>query len=294
MVVCNPLLQADCEGPYPHLLRRLLRHTDVCAPDFIGSCHHTVTKQVGIDHMRPVRYRRSRLLIHLSYTHDSHQGSDPSSRDRYTLPVRLILNTSRSHVGVGHVQLIDTLHQIKLGCRRRRAQSVKAGTREPQKLALAHNAQWALTVNHRLALSNPTLLSAPSKKSRSKVSYPILACKSFNSSPETPAALGALYLSKSSAICSSAYWRNWMIWFGCSANCSANSARVLSPFKAAIATLARNSGEIVLLGRLVLLGALRLHEQRPIINYRPVSKSRYGSLQCGRNPPALGRHPTVV
>lgn len=32
MVVCNPLLQADCEGPYPHLLRRLLRHTDADHP----------------------------------------------------------------------------------------------------------------------------------------------------------------------------------------------------------------------------------------------------------------------
>lgn len=36
MVVCNPLLQADCEGPDPHLLRRLLRHTDVGYPGLIG------------------------------------------------------------------------------------------------------------------------------------------------------------------------------------------------------------------------------------------------------------------
>ena len=36
MVVCNPLLQADCEGPYPHLLRRLLRHTDVASPNGVG------------------------------------------------------------------------------------------------------------------------------------------------------------------------------------------------------------------------------------------------------------------
>ena len=43
-----------------------------------------------------------------------------------------------------------------------------------------------------------------------------------------------------------------MIWFGCSANCSANSASVLSTFKAAVATLARNSGENVLLGRLIV------------------------------------------
>ncbi len=32
MVVCYLLLQADSEGPYPHLLRRLLRHTKVSNP----------------------------------------------------------------------------------------------------------------------------------------------------------------------------------------------------------------------------------------------------------------------
>jgi hypothetical protein len=44
--------------------------------------------------------------------------------------------------------------------------------------------------------------------------------------------------------------------------------------------LARNSGENVRLGRLIeiLLGAQRLNDQRPIINYRPVSKKRFGSL----------------
>ena len=35
MVVCHLLLQADGEGPYPHLLRRLLRHTDVTDPGLI-------------------------------------------------------------------------------------------------------------------------------------------------------------------------------------------------------------------------------------------------------------------
>ncbi|MBU2828491.1 hypothetical protein [Acidithiobacillus ferriphilus] len=32
MVVCHLLLQADGEGPYPHLLRRLLRHTNIRNP----------------------------------------------------------------------------------------------------------------------------------------------------------------------------------------------------------------------------------------------------------------------
>jgi hypothetical protein len=59
-----------------------------------------------------------------------------------------------------------------------------------------------------------------------------------------------------------------------------SSATVLSPFRAAKATLARNSGENVRRGRLIeiLLGALRLNDQRPIINYRPVSKKRSGSV----------------
>lgn len=35
MVVCHLLLQADGEGPYPHLLRRLLRHTDIRHPDLL-------------------------------------------------------------------------------------------------------------------------------------------------------------------------------------------------------------------------------------------------------------------
>jgi hypothetical protein len=38
-----------------------------------------------------------------------------------------------------------------------------------------------LTVDHRFALSNPDLLSAPSKKSFSSVSSPILACRDFTS-----------------------------------------------------------------------------------------------------------------
>jgi hypothetical protein len=38
-----------------------------------------------------------------------------------------------------------------------------------------------LTVDHRFALSNPALVSAPSKKSFSSVNSPILACRDFTS-----------------------------------------------------------------------------------------------------------------
>lgn len=46
MVVCHLLLQADGEGPYPHLSRRLLRHTDVGHPGLIGLRHGELALQV--------------------------------------------------------------------------------------------------------------------------------------------------------------------------------------------------------------------------------------------------------
>jgi hypothetical protein len=42
-------------------------------------------------------------------------------------------------------------------------------------MRLPGDRQIVLTVDHRLALSNPALLSAPSKKSFSSVNWPILA-----------------------------------------------------------------------------------------------------------------------
>jgi hypothetical protein len=64
------------------------------------------------------------------------------------------------------------------------------------------------------------------------------------------------------------------------AGCVRRLTTVLSPFRAAKATLARNSGENVHRGRLIemLLAAQRLNDQRPIVNYQPVSKNRSGSL----------------
>ena len=105
-----------------------------------------------------------------------------------------------------------------------------------------------------------------------RVSCPILACRTFKSASDGPEGLEAPSLAKSPAMFSTACWRNWMIWLGWSSKCSASSATVLLPFRAAKATLARNSGEKVLRGHLIemLLGAQRLNDQRLIINYQPV------------------------
>src|SRR5215212_5470156 len=106
-------------------------------------------------------------------------------------------------------------------------------------------------VDHRLALSRPALLSAPDKKSFSRVSSPILACSVFTSiagggadatppEPNRPAAAST----------------NWpfqaVIWFGCTSYCCANSASVVSPLIAASATLALKAAAWVRRVRLVM------------------------------------------
>src|SRR5438876_4036026 len=58
---------------------------------------------------------------------------------------------------------------------------VDAATADVQSLRLLGDRQIVRTVDHRLALSSPALLSAPSKKSFSSVSSPILACSDFTS-----------------------------------------------------------------------------------------------------------------
>ena len=91
--------------------------------------------------------------------------------------------TQHARSGVGHLQMqsIDTLHQIKIAIRDRSRHGIDRGTGHPQCLGLAGNRQWVGPVDHRFALSSPALVSAPSKKSFSKVSSPIFACSALMS-----------------------------------------------------------------------------------------------------------------
>src|SRR5215470_6638161 len=79
------------------------------------------------------------------------------------------------------MQLVNLAHERKIGCRHRARQIVQPAARDADGLGLFGDAQLVITVDHRLAFSNPALLSAPSEKSFSKVSSPILACSDFTS-----------------------------------------------------------------------------------------------------------------
>src|ERR1700680_2138073 len=89
------------------------------------------------------------------------------------------------------MQTINTAHDCEVGFRHRARQVVHAAAADTQHLGLPGNRQFVLTVDHRFALSNPALVSAPSKKSFSSVSSPILACSDFTSTTGSAATLPA-------------------------------------------------------------------------------------------------------
>src|SRR3979409_2211293 len=88
---------------------------------------------------------------------------------------------TRTGEGILQVQSIETLHDGEIGFRHRARQVIDAAPADPQNLSLLGDRQIVLTVDHRFALSNPALVSAPSKKSFSSVSSPIFACNDFTS-----------------------------------------------------------------------------------------------------------------
>src|SRR5438477_1342804 len=86
---------------------------------------------------------------------------------------------TRTGEGILQVQPIETLHDGEIGFRHRTRQVIDAAPADPQSLSLLGDRQIVLTVDHRFALSNPALVSAPSKKSFSSVNSPISAQTKF-------------------------------------------------------------------------------------------------------------------
>src|SRR5256714_15011386 len=79
------------------------------------------------------------------------------------------------------MQPVEPLHDREVGRRHRARQIINAAAADLQNFGLPGDRQIMFTVDHRFALSNPALPSAPSKKSFSSVSSPILACSDFTS-----------------------------------------------------------------------------------------------------------------
>src|ERR1700754_3852693 len=128
------------------------------------------------------------------------------------------------------------------------------------------------TVNQRFALSNPALVSAPLKKSFSRLSWPIFACRVFTSTGGSLDTGPAAPNTSAARSCNCRF--HSVILFGCTSNCCASSASVRSPLTAAWATFALNAAECVRRVRFVIssvpLPALSL-AQAPAVPLIPLS-----------------------
>jgi len=88
----------------------------------------------------------------------------------HPLALELTHQHALTHEGVLQVQLIDLAHKRQIGRAGRTGQVVHRASADAQEFGLFAHWQRIGSINHHLALSNPALVSARSKKSFSKVS----------------------------------------------------------------------------------------------------------------------------
>ena len=149
---------------------------------------------------------------------DSRHARHPAAASRVTY------DCPRTDV---EVKLVDGAHQLQFIFAERLRLVVHAAAADLEQPGLLLNRQLVSGIDHLFALKRPAFESALSKKSRSRLNSPILACSLVAStladscslaSPKTPSAPS----------------RSWLfhcvIWFACTSNCWANSERVFSPF----------------------------------------------------------------
>src|SRR5215218_73424 len=179
------------------------------------------------------------------------------------------------------MQLVHPAHDGEIGRGHGSRQAVDAASADVQRLRLAGDGQRVRPVDHRLALSRPALLSAPSKKSFARVSSPILACRVLTSTGGAPGVVRASAPNTPAAPSRSSAFQA-VIWFGWTSNCCASSASVFSPLMAARATFALKAGLWFRRDRLVIVSPAR-EPSRPLsgrnATYPPVRIRRASSVE---------------
>jgi hypothetical protein len=123
----------------------------------------------------------ARTAIERLYPHPPHQRFDMPAADLAPLGSQQASQHPRTGERELQMQPVQTPHDREIGVRHRARQIIDAAAADLQNFRLPGDREIVLTVDHRFALSNPALVSAPSKKSFSSVSSPILACSDFTS-----------------------------------------------------------------------------------------------------------------
>jgi hypothetical protein len=129
--------------------------------------------------------------------HPLHQRGHMQTPSRKASLFHQALHHPTARERVFQMQFVDPAHQCQIDSRNRAGNIVERPPADAERLGLLRQRQGVLTVNHRFALSNPALVSAPAKKSFVSVNSPIFAWSSFTStgdgasglpSPKIPAA----------------------------------------------------------------------------------------------------------
>src|ERR1019366_3085503 len=149
------------------------------------------------------------------------------------------------------MEFVDAPHQPQVFVRDRARFIVDRAPADTQHLGLMLDGKVVLGVDHRFALSSPALVSAPSKKSFSSVSSPILAWRVFRSTVAVAASAFAS-LPKTPTAPSRSWLFHCVIWLACTSNNCANSESVFSPLMAAKATFALKAAVWFRRGRLLI------------------------------------------
>jgi hypothetical protein len=106
----------------------------------------------------------ARTAIERLYPHPPHQRLHMPAADLAPLGSQQASQHSRAGEGKLQMQPVETPHDREIGVRHRPRQVINAAAADLQNFRLPGDRQIMLAVDHRFALSNPALVSAPSKK----------------------------------------------------------------------------------------------------------------------------------
>ena len=151
----------------------------VRAPSLIGSVNGHVTQQIRVAPVLRMRDAGSRLLVHRHQSHQAHESPNALSADAISEQNQIIPHLPDSQewpLGEGPV---DFLHQGQIQSRLTGFLIVQTRTGDLEQSALPDNTELRMARgDHALPAGDAHRFpQACAKKSRSTVSWPILACK---------------------------------------------------------------------------------------------------------------------
>src|SRR5690606_28948234 len=181
---------------------------NIHCPSLIGPIDTDTAQQIGINLMPGAWLGGSGSAVQSLNTHALHQGTHMTTTDIKAFVPKHIAQHTRTGKRVFQMHFINQAHQLQILVTDRTRQVVHAAAAQIQQLCLTRYGQFVFEINHFFALSSPALLSAPSKKSFSSVSSPILACSAFRSTGGCSSASPP----KAKAACSCNWVFHWVIW----------------------------------------------------------------------------------